>query len=50
MRIVVLDEVQARIKIARRSINNLRNANDTTLMVEGKEELKDRLDESGRRE
>ena len=35
-----LDEAQARIKIARRNINNLRYANDTTLMAEIKEELK----------
>ena len=32
-----LDEAQARIKIARRNINNLRYADDTTLMVESKE-------------
>ena len=35
-----LDEAQARIKIARRNINNLRYADDTTLMVESEEELK----------
>ena len=35
-----LAEVQAEIKIARRNINNLRYANDTTLMAEIKEELK----------
>ena len=35
-----LDEAQARIKIAGRNINNLRYADDTTLMAEGKEELK----------
>ena len=35
-----LDEAQAGIKIARRNINNLRYANDTTLMEEGEEELK----------
>ena len=34
-----LDEAQAIIKIARRSINNLRYANDTTLMAESEEEL-----------
>ena len=34
-----LDEAQARIKIARRNINNLRYADDTTLMAESKEEL-----------
>ena len=33
-----LDEVQAGIKISRRNINNLRYADDTTLMEEGKEE------------
>ena len=35
-----LDEAQARIKIARRNINNLRYSDDTTLMAESKEELK----------
>ena len=35
-----LDEAQARIKIAKRNINNLRYADDTTLMEESKEELK----------
>ena len=35
-----LDEAQAGIKIARRNINNLRYADDTTLMVVGEEELK----------
>ena len=35
-----LDEAQAGIKIARRNINNLRYADDTTLMVESEEELK----------
>ena len=35
-----LDEPQAGIKIARRNINNLRYAHDTTLMAESKEELK----------
>ena len=34
-----LDETQAGIKIARRNINNLRYADDTTLMEESKEEL-----------
>ena len=34
-----LEEVQAGIKIARRNINNLRYADDTTLMAESKEEL-----------
>ena len=35
-----LDEVQVGIKIARRNINNLRYVNDTTLMAESEEELK----------
>ena len=35
-----LDEAQAGIKIAGRNINNLRHADDTTLMTESKEELK----------
>ena len=35
-----LDEAQARIKIARRNINNLNYADDTTLMAESEEELK----------
>ena len=39
----MLNEAQAGIKIARRSISNLRYANDTTLMEESKEELKDLL-------
>ena len=38
-----LEEAQAGIKIARRNINNLRYANDTTLMAESKEELKSLL-------
>ena len=38
-----LDELQAGIKISRRNINNLRYANDTTLMAESKEELKSPL-------
>ena len=38
-----LGEAQAGIKIARRSINNLRYANDTTLMAESEEELKSLL-------
>ena len=38
-----LDEALARIKIARRNINNLRYADDTTLMAESKEELKSLL-------
>ena len=39
MRNVRLDETQARIKIARRNINNIRYANDTIPVVESKEEL-----------
>ena len=38
-----LDEAQARIKIAKRNINNLRYADDTTFMAESKEELKSLL-------
>ena len=38
-----LDETQARINIARRNINNLRYADDTTLMAESEEELKSLL-------
>ena len=38
-----LDETQAGIKIARRIINNLRYADDTTLMAESEEELKSLL-------
>ena len=38
-----LDEAQARIKIARRNINNLRYADDTILMAERKEKLKNLL-------
>ena len=43
MRNAGLDEAQAGIKIAGRNINNLRYAEDTTLMVESKEELKSLL-------
>ena len=43
MRNAVLEEAQAGIKIARRNINNLRYADDTTLMAESKEELKSLL-------
>ena len=43
MRSARLDEAQAGIKIARRSINNLRYADDTTLMAESEEELKSLL-------
>ena len=41
-----MDEAQARIKIAGKNINNLRYADDTTLMAESEEELKKPLDES----
>ena len=40
MRNVRLDEAQAEIKIARKNINNLRYADDTTLMAESEKELK----------
>ena len=43
MRNAGLEEAQAGIKIARRNINNLRYADDTTLMVESEEELKSLL-------
>ena len=43
MRNTGLEEAQAGIKIARRNINNLRYADDTTLMAESKEELKSLL-------
>ena len=43
MRNASLNEAQARIKIARRNINNLRYADDTTLMAESEEELKSLL-------
>ena len=49
MRNAGLDEAQTVIKIARRNINNLRYADDTTLMAEGEEEL-ETLDESERGE
>ena len=39
MRNAGLDKAQARIKIARRNINNLRYADDTTLMAESEEKL-----------
>ena len=52
MRNAGLDEAQAGIKIARRNINNLRYAYDTTLMAESEEELKSLLmkvkEESGK--
>ena len=43
MQNAVLDEAQAGIKIARRNINNLRYADDTTLMTESEKELKSLL-------
>ena len=43
MRNAGLEEAQAGIKIARRNINNLRYADDTSLMAESKEELKSLL-------
>ena len=43
MRNAGLEDVQAGIKIARRNINNLRYADDTTLMAESEEELKSLL-------
>ena len=52
MRNARLDESQAGIKMARRNINNLRYADDTTLMAESEEELKSLLmkakEESGK--
>ena len=43
MRNTGLEEAQAGIKIARRNINNLRDADDTTLMAESEDELKSLL-------
>ena len=43
MRNIGLDEAQARIKISMRNINNLRYADDTSLMAEREEELKSLL-------
>ena len=43
MQNVRLDEAQAGIKVARRNINNFRYADDTTLMAESEEELKNLL-------
>ena len=43
MRIGGLEEAQAGIRIARKNINNLRYADDTTLLAEGEEELKSLL-------
>ena len=48
MRNTGLDEAQAGIKIDRRNTNNLRYADDTTLMVESEVRIKEPLDESGR--
>ena len=50
MRNAGLEETQAGIKIAGKNINNLRYADDTTLMAESEEELKKPLDESERGE
>ena len=50
MRNAGLDEAQAGIKIARRNINKIRYLDDTTLMAESEEELKEPLDESERGE
>ena len=50
MRNTGLEEAQARIKISRRNINNLRYAHGTTLMAESEEELKKPIDESERGE
>ena len=50
MRNTGLDEAQARIQIARRNFNNLRYADDTTLMAESPRRTKDPLDESERGE
>ena len=50
MRNARLDEAQAVIKIAKRDINNLRYADDTTLMAEKQKGTKESLDESERGE
>ena len=50
MRNAGLEETQAGIKIAGRNINNLRYADDTTLIAESEEELKSLFDESERGE
>ena len=50
MRNAWLDMLQAGIKIARRNSNNLRYADDTTLMAESEEEVKNPLDEGERGE
>ena len=46
MRNAGLDEAQAGIKVAGRNISNLRYVDDTTLMAESEEELKEPLDDS----
>ena len=48
MRNAGLDEAQAGIKITGRNINNLRYADETTLMAENEEDLKKHLDENER--
>ena len=50
MRNAGLDKAQAGIKISRRNINDLRYADDTTLMAESEKKLRDPLDESERGE
>jgi len=50
MQNVRLEESQARIKFARRNINNLRYADNTTVIAESKEETKGLLDEGERGE
>ena len=50
MRNAGMEEAQAGIKMAGRNINNLKYADDTTLMAESKEELQEPLDESERGE
>ena len=50
MRNAGLEKAQAGIKISRRNINNLRYADDTTLMAESEEETKEPIDESERGE
>ena len=50
MRNAALEEAQTGIKFARRNINNLRYTDDTTLMAESEEELKEPPDESEREE